>query len=172
MKRFGQILTGISLTVLAGLAFAGQPNPVEAGAAGVVRLSGERRAAGRKMPARPGGATQRGDAARPSPRRGRGCSGPPAAATPSCSGRRPTPPRQAPEHTSPCHISAEGSRCACASPTTLHPADGPATALFWWRCCRLPSVPAQIAYVAPGSTLHMPRDRSSSWRIVRSNSRL
>ena len=37
MKRFGQFLTGISLTVLAGVAFAGQPTTVTVGSAGVVR---------------------------------------------------------------------------------------------------------------------------------------
>ncbi len=37
MKRFRQILTGISLTLLAGAAFAGQPTTVTVGSAGVVR---------------------------------------------------------------------------------------------------------------------------------------
>ncbi len=37
MKRFGQILTGLSLAVLAGVAFAGQPTTVTVGTSGVVR---------------------------------------------------------------------------------------------------------------------------------------
>ena len=37
MKRFGQLLTGVSLSVLASVAFAGQPTTVTMGSAGAVR---------------------------------------------------------------------------------------------------------------------------------------
>ena len=37
MKRFGQLFAGISLTLLAGAAFAGQPTTVTVGSSGVVR---------------------------------------------------------------------------------------------------------------------------------------